>query len=75
MSIGSSSISYFIENAAQNHALNAIVVLYKHVPRIDLGEFGNMESAKRSERLPKVITKALLSTVRHCSITLLPHVF
>jgi integron integrase len=47
----------------QNQALNAIVFLYKHVLRIDLGDFGHMERAKKPERLPTVMTKAEVNRV------------
>ncbi len=43
--------------STQNQALNAIVFLYKHVLRIELGDFSHMERAKRPERLPTVMTK------------------
>jgi hypothetical protein len=35
-----------VASSTQNQALNAIVFLYKHVLRIDLGDFGPMELAK-----------------------------
>ena len=44
--------------STQNQALNAIVFLYKQVLRIDLGEFGPMERAKRPKKLPVVMTKS-----------------
>ena len=43
--------------STQNQALNAIVFLYKQVLNRDLGDFGNMERAKRPKRLPTVLTK------------------
>lgn len=46
-----------VASSTQNQALNAIVFLYKHVLKIDLGDFGPMERAKRPERLPTVMTK------------------
>ena len=43
--------------STQNQALNAIVFLYKQVLKIDLGEFGPIERAKRPEKLPTVLSK------------------
>ena len=42
-----------VASSTQNQALNAIVFLYKHVLRIELGDFGHMERAKRPERISK----------------------
>jgi site-specific recombinase XerD len=64
--MGKKEISHFLSHLAtdknvaastQNQALNALVFLYKRVLRIDLGEFGHMERAKRPERVPTVMTK------------------
>ena len=52
-----------VASSTQNQALNAIVFLYKHVLRIELGDFGNMERAKRPERLPTVMTKTEVGRV------------
>ena len=52
-----------VASSTQNQALNAIVFLYKHVLRIELGDFGHMERAKRPERLPTVMTKGEVSHV------------
>jgi len=52
-----------VASSTQNQALNALVFLYKHVLRIDLGEFGHMERAKRPERLPTVMTKTEVGRV------------
>ena len=41
----------------QNQTLNAIVFLYKQVLKIELGDFGHMERARRPEKLPTVMTK------------------
>jgi integron integrase len=49
--------------STQNQALNAIVFLYSQVLRIDLGDFGPMERAKRPERLPTVLTQAETSRI------------
>jgi len=64
--LGETEISQFISHLAtarnvaastQNQALNAIVFLYKQVLKIDLGDFGPMERAKRPKRLPTVLTQ------------------
>lgn len=52
-----------VASSTQNQALNAIVFLYKHVLRIDLGDFGPMERARRPERLPTVMTKTEIGRV------------
>ncbi len=64
--MGEQEISKFISDLAinrkvasstQNQALNAIVFLYKHVLKKDLGDFGPMERAKKPKKLPVVLTK------------------
>jgi integron integrase len=64
--MGEKEISQYISHLAkvrnvaastQNQALNAIVFLYRQVLRIDLGDFGPMERAKRPKRLPTVLTQ------------------
>lgn len=52
-----------VASSTQNQALNALVFLYKHVLRIDLGEFGHMERAKRPERVPTVMAKTEVGRV------------
>ena len=68
--MGEREISQFISQLAthrrvaastQNQALNALVFLYKHVLRIELGDFGPMQRAKRPERLPTVLTQTEVS--------------
>jgi integron integrase len=72
--MGETEISQYISYLAsvgnvaastQNQALNAIVFLYKKVLKIDLGDFGPMERAKRPKRLPTVLTKAEVSRLLH----------
>jgi len=46
-----------VASSTQNQALNAIVYLYKQVLRIDIGELGHMERAKKPEKLPVVLSK------------------
>jgi hypothetical protein len=43
--------------STQNLALNGVVFLYKQVLNRDLGNFGNMQRAKRPKNLPTVLTK------------------
>ncbi len=42
--------------STQNQALNAIVFLYKHVLKIELGDFSNHERGKTPKNLPTVLT-------------------
>lgn len=46
-----------IAASTQNQALNSIVFLYKHVLKIDLGDFGRFERAKRPAKLPVVMSQ------------------
>ena len=43
--------------STQNQALNALVFLYAYVLERSLGSFGQVERAKRPERLPVVLTR------------------
>jgi integron integrase len=65
--MGEKEISQYLSHLAvdrkvaastQNQALNAIVFLYKHVLRIELGNFGRIEHARKPEKLPTVMTQA-----------------
>jgi integron integrase len=42
--------------STQNQALCAIIFLYKHVLKIELGDFGNIVWSKKPKRLPVVFT-------------------
>ncbi len=64
--MGETEISQYISYLAvkknvaastQNQALNAIVFLYKQVLNRELGDFGSMQRAKRSKKLPVILTK------------------
>ena len=64
--LGEQEISQFISFLAtdrnvaastQNQALNAIVFLYKHVLKIELGDFSQFIRAKRPENIPVVLTR------------------
>jgi len=46
-----------VASSTQNQALNAIVFLYRRVLKIELGDFGQMERARRPEKLPTVMSK------------------
>jgi integron integrase len=70
--MGEREISQYISDLAthgkvaastQNQALNALVFLYKHVLRMELGDFGHMERAKRPKRLPTVLSKEEVARV------------
>jgi integron integrase len=54
-----------VSSSTQNQALNALVFLYKQVLHKHLGDFGNIERAQRSNRLPVVFSlkevKAILA--------------
>ncbi len=42
--------------STQNQALNAIIFMYKHVLKIEIGEIGDVIRAKRPARLPVVLS-------------------
>jgi len=46
-----------VASSTQNQALNAIIFLYKQVLKIEIGDLGQMERAKKPERLPVVLSK------------------
>lgn len=52
--------------SSQNQALNALVFLYKHILQIDLGPIGETLRAKRTKRIPTVLTRQeVLSVLQH----------
>jgi len=55
-----------VASSTQNQALSAIVFLYKHVLRMELGDFGPLERAKKPERLPVVMSKEEARRVLLC---------
>jgi len=64
--MGEKEINEFISHIAvngkvsastQNQALCAIIFLYKHVLKIDIGDLGEMVWAKKPKRLPVVFTR------------------
>ncbi|MCK5526870.1 MAG: phage integrase N-terminal SAM-like domain-containing protein [Candidatus Latescibacteria bacterium] len=52
-----------VSASTPSQALNAIVFLYNHVLRIELGNFGPMERSKRPERSPTVMSKTEVGRV------------
>lgn len=46
-----------VPSSTRNQALCAIVSLYRHVLRMDLGNFGAVDRAKKAARLPVVMTR------------------
>ncbi len=70
--MGEKEINQFITHLAvkekvsastQNQALCAIVFLYKHVLKIELGDFGNVTWAKKPAKLPVVFTREEVTKV------------
>jgi len=51
------AVAEHVAASTQNQALNAIVFLYKHVLKKELGEFENIHWAKRSTHIPVVLTQ------------------
>lgn len=51
--------------STQNQALNALVFLYKQVLHIDLGPIGKTMRAKRTRRIPDVLTRQEVQSVLH----------
>lgn len=49
--------------ATQNQALNALVFLYHQVLKVDPGDFGDVVRAKRSKRLPVVLSRGEVQAV------------
>ena len=61
-------LNYLVEKrrlsaSSQNQALNALVFLYKHVLQIDLGPIGETMRAKRTKRIPSVLTRQEVRSV------------
>ncbi|MBI9073514.1 MAG: integron integrase [Melioribacteraceae bacterium] len=46
-----------VSSSTQNQALNAIIFLYKHVLKIELGKIGSIPRAKRTRRIPEVLSQ------------------
>jgi integron integrase len=54
-----------VSASTQNQALCGIVFLYKHILNIELGEFCNVVWAKKSVRLPVVLTRDEVKRLMH----------
>lgn len=50
-----------VSQSTQNQALNAIVFLYRHVLRVDVGNFAGFHPARPPRRLPNVLTQEEVS--------------
>ncbi len=51
------AVDRHVSASTQNHALNALVFLYKRVWGVDLGDLGHVCRAKTPRRLPVVLTR------------------
>jgi integron integrase len=51
------ALEHRVSAATQNQALNALVFLYRHVLKLDVGQIANIVRAKPSHRLPVVLRK------------------
>lgn len=51
------AVDRHVSASTQNQALCALVFLYKHVLKMDLDDFGPMVWAKKSQRIPVVLSK------------------
>jgi len=49
--------------SSQNQALNALVFLYKHILKIDLGPINETFRARRTKRIPDVLTRDEVRTI------------
>ena len=54
-----------VSASTQNQALNALVFLYKHGLKTDLGEIQNLVRAKRPQRVPEVLSSAPQKFLTH----------
>ncbi|MDX9787285.1 MAG: integron integrase [Desulfobacterales bacterium] len=71
LEMGSSEITHFLSHLAhqnvaastQNQAMSALVFLYKHVLQKEPGTFDGIVWAKRSRKLPAVLTKNEVKTL------------
>lgn len=51
--------------STQNQALNALIFLYRQVLQIDLGPIGETHRARRTRRIPDVLTREEVRSVLH----------
>ena len=57
------AVRHKVAASTQNQAFNALLFLYREVLHQDWGELGQVERAKKPERLPTVLTKAEVTRV------------
>jgi integron integrase len=57
------AVRHHVASSTQNQALNALVFLYGQVLHLELGQIGEIERAKRPERLPVVLTRSEVERV------------
>ena len=57
------AVQRHVASSTQNQALNALVFLYGQVLHLDLGQIGEIQRAKRPERLPVVLTRTEVQKV------------
>ena len=55
-----------VSASTQNQALNAVVFFYGQVLKADSGQFSNFTRAKRTRRLPEVLTKTEVQKLLAC---------
>lgn len=52
-----------VASSTQNQALNAVIYLYKHVLKMDVGDFSDFQRARRGFRLPVVASRKEIKAV------------
>jgi site-specific recombinase XerD len=57
------AIKVKVSASTQNQALSALLFLYRHVLRRDLGDLGDVVRARKPKRLPVVLTREEVKTV------------
>jgi integron integrase len=57
------AVGHHVAASTQNQALNALVFLYGQVLHLELGQIGEIQRAKRPERLPVVLTRGEVEKV------------
>lgn len=60
------AIEKHVSASTQNQALNALVFLYKHVLKINLGDFGQFTRAQRPQRRPLVLSREEVARLLNC---------
>jgi hypothetical protein len=57
------AVDAHVAASTQNSALNALLFLYRHVPKQPFSELGAFERVKRLRRLPTVFTQEAVRAV------------